>query len=186
MRCVPTPTCRPAAEGKQRPPRALCGGFFLAIEDPTMSSALAPRLLATASLLAASFVFITPPAVAAGCEPKTLQNETRFPVRAQLRGHRGTVYVKVRLDEKGHAVGTTLHKSSGHRLLDRAAEQSVRRNWVFDVSNCSSQDLQADHLVAVEYRNEEYSPTGKLAAAKKKNATDSSSLAAIPAKVSRE
>jgi TonB family protein len=148
-----------------------------------MSTAFASSLLATASLFTASLAFVAPPALAAGCEPKALQNETRFPVRAQLRGHRGTVYVKVRVDEKGRAVGTALHRSSGHRLLDRAAEQSVRRNWVFDVSNCSNEDLQVDRLVAVEYRNEEYGPAGKVAVKKQ---SIKPSLAAIPAKVSQE
>src|SRR5687767_12984342 len=100
-------------------------------------SALTTSLLATASLLASSMTLVSLPAAADGCVPRAIQNETRFPERAQLRGHRGTVYVKVNIDENGRPTATSLHRSSGHRLLDRAAEQSVRKNWVFDVSACT-------------------------------------------------
>lgn len=148
-------------------------------------SAFATTFLATASVLASSMMLVSLPAAAEGCVPRSVQNETRFPERAQLRGHRGTVYVKVNIDENGRPTATSLHRSSGHRLLDRAAEQSVRRNWVFDVSTCKEDDLKGDHLVAVEYRNEEYGYSGKLArdAARK---LPKNSVAAIPAKVVRE
>ena len=147
-------------------------------------SALTTSLLATASLLTSSML-VSLPAAAEGCEPRAVQNETRFPERAQLRGHRGTVYVKVNIDENGRATATSLHRSSGHRLLDRAAEQSVRKNWVFDVSTCTQQDLRGEHLVAVEYRNEEYGSSGMLAknAARK---SEKNAVAALPAKVVRE
>lgn len=148
-------------------------------------SALTTSLLATASLLTSCMMLVSLPAAADGCAPRAVRNETRFPERAQLRGHRGTVYVKVNLDENGRPTATSLHRSSGHRLLDRAAEQSVRKNWVFDVSSCTDKDLQGEHLVAVEYRNEEYGSSGKLA----KNAVrqpEKNSVASIPAKVVRE
>jgi TonB family protein len=148
-------------------------------------NALTTSLLATASLLTSSMVLVSLPAAAEGCAPRAVQNETRFPERAQLRGHRGTVYVKVNIDENGRPTATSLHRSSGHRLLDRAAQQSVRKNWVFDVSTCTDQDLRGEHLVAVEYRNEEYGYSGKLAkhAAKK---SEKNSMAALPAKGLRE
>lgn len=148
-------------------------------------SALTTRLLATASLLASSMALVSLPAAAEGCEPRAVQNETRFPQRAQLRGHRGTVYVRVNIDENGRPAATSLHRSSGHRLLDRAAEQSVRENWVFDVSTCTRQELKEGRLVAVEYRNEEYGYSGRLA----KNTArkpEKNSVAALPADVSRE
>jgi TonB family protein len=149
----------------------------------TTSTLLASTLLATASLILLSLpANAAAPGDAKVCEPRAVQNETRFPVRAQLRGHRGTVYLNVRLDENGRATATSLYSSSGHRLLDRAAEQSVRKNWVFDVSSCTSKDLPADRLVAIEYRNDEYSPLGKVA----RNSSVRPSLAALPAKASRE
>jgi TonB family protein len=147
-------------------------------------SALTTSLLATASLLTSSMLLVSLPAAAADCAPRSVQNETRFPERAQLRGHRGTVYVKVNIDENGRPTATSLHRSSGHRLLDRAAEQSVRKNWVFDVSTCTDKDLQGEHLVTVEYRNDEYGDSGRLAknAARK---SEKNSVASIPATVLR-
>lgn len=148
-------------------------------------SPLSTSFLAAASLLASSMMLVSLPAAAEGCAPRAVQNETRFPERAQLRGHRGTVYVKVNIDENGRPTATSLHRSSGHRLLDRAAEQSVRKNWVFDVSGCTDQDLEGEHLVAVEYRNEEYGYSGKPA----KHAAgkpERNSITALPAKVVRE
>lgn len=146
-------------------------------------SALTTGLLATASLLTGSMMLVASPA-AEGCTPRAVRNETRFPERAQLRGHRGTVYVKVSIDENGHPAATSLHRSSGHRLLDRAAEQSVRKNWVFDVSTCTDKELQGEYLVTVEYRNEEHGYQGKLA--KRAVAKSENSVAALPAEVLRE
>ena len=148
-------------------------------------SALTTSLLATASLLGSSTVLLSLPAAAEGCAPRAIQNETHFPERAQLRGHRGTVYVKVTIDENGRPSATSLHRSSGHRLLDRAAEQSVRKNWLFDVSTCRQNDLRGEHLVAIEYRNDEYGDSGRLAknAARK---SEKNSVASIPARVVRE
>jgi protein TonB len=117
------------------------------------ASSIALTVLATASL---SLLSLAQPAAAAGCDPHVVKSHTHFPVRSQLRGQRGTVYLNVSVDENGRATGTRLHRSSGHRLLDRAAAASVRDRWVFDVSSCERKDLPADHLVAVEYRNTEY------------------------------
>lgn len=136
-----------------------------------MKAVIVSSLLATASLMS------LPTVTLADCNPRAIENETRFPMRAQLRGHRGTVLVKVQLDDKGRAIVTSLHSSSGHRLLDRAAEQSVRKHWVFDVSSCKAEELAETMLVAVEYRNAEYSPDGKAA-------RDTSSLAALSEKES--
>ena len=149
-------------------------------------SALTPSLLATASLLAGSMALVSLPAAAEGCAPRAVQNQTLFPERAQLRGHRGTVYVKVSIDEQGRPTATSLHRSSGHRLLDRAAEQSVRNNWVFDVSNCKDQDLKGEYLVTVEYRNEEYGYSGGKLAKNSARKPETNAVAALPAKTLRE
>lgn len=112
----------------------------------------------TSSLLAVASLSLLAPAFEAfaDCEPKSIENHTQFPMRSQLRGHSGTVYLNISIDAEGHATETTLHRSSGHRLLDRAAARSVRKYWVFDVSACERKDLPATRLIAVEYRNAEY------------------------------
>lgn len=101
-------------------------------------------------------VTVMPSAQAAGCSPRVMQGPAEFPARAELRGHSGTVFLEVVVDENGRAKNAKLHKSSGHRLLDRAAVASVRERWIFDVSTCERKDLPAHQVVSVEYRNPEY------------------------------
>jgi len=92
----------------------------------------------------------------AACDPLVLHSPTHFPMRSQLRGQSGIVYLNVTVDENGRATRTVLERSSGHRLLDHAARESVLNDWRFDVSACVRKDLPATHVVSVEYRNEEY------------------------------
>ncbi len=109
------------------------------------------KILATA--------FLTLPALAVAeeaCQPRVLESPTVFPIRSQLRGQEGIVYIDVKIDSNGRAASTELQRSSGYRFLDRAAQQSVKNNWVFDISDCVRKDLPATHRVAVEYRNAEY------------------------------
>lgn len=120
----------------------------------TSVTALA-RLGALATVSASLFI----PAVVSAeetCTPHIVESPTTFPIRAQVRGQEGIVYINVRIDESGKAASTELHQSSGYRLLDRAAQQSVSENWVFDVSDCVRKDLPATHLVGVDFRNEEH------------------------------
>ena len=90
------------------------------------------------------------------CTPRVIESDTKFPISSQLRHQTGTVYIDVRIDEAGRARTAAIRESSGYRRLDRAATQSVVDNWLFDVSTCERKDLPANHLVAVEYRNETY------------------------------
>ena len=104
------------------------------------------------TILAASASLLSPTLASADtCAPHVVQSETKFPIRSQLRGHEGVVYLNVSVDENGRAQSAALERSSGYRLLDRAAKSSVS-DWVFDVSSCERKDLPANHLVAVEYR----------------------------------
>jgi TonB family protein len=107
------------------------------------------------TILAASFSMTATPATAADCGMRVVESKTDFPMRSQLRGHKGTVFINVTLDEKGHVTDAEVDRSSGHVLLDLAATRSVRDNWQFDVTDCNHA-WPATHQVAVEYRNEEY------------------------------
>lgn len=82
-----------------------------------------------------------------------MDSPTKYPLRSQARGQSGTVIVDIRVNADGRATAVDLHSSSGFRLLDRAAVNSVLNNWQFDVSACESKDLPAKHLVAIEYHN---------------------------------
>jgi TonB family protein len=112
------------------------------------------------ALLAAVSMSLLLPALASAadptCEPHVVQSPTKFPMRSQLRGQSGIVHLNVTVDENGRATRTALERSSGYRLLDRAATESVRTDWVFDVSNCVRKDLPVSHVVTVEYQNDEY------------------------------
>ncbi|MGH8185438.1 MAG: energy transducer TonB [Steroidobacteraceae bacterium] len=110
------------------------------------------------AILAASIsLYATTAAAADGaCAPHVIESETLFPKRSQLRGHEGTVYIDVVVDANGRAQKADLQRSSGYRLLDRSATQSVLNNWVFDISTCERKDLPIIHSVAVEYRNHVY------------------------------
>ena len=92
----------------------------------------------------------------ASCKPRVIQSATSFPMRSQVRGQEGTVYVNVVIDERGRATDAQLHRSSGYRLLDRSAARSIVDGWLFDVSSCASATLPAQHLVAVQFQNDEY------------------------------
>lgn len=118
-----------------------------------MSASFALKILATASL---SLLLPALAPAAATCEPHVVRSPTKFPVRSQLRGQKGIVYINVTVDESGRATSTAIARSSGHRLLDRAATHSVLTDWVFDVANCVRKDLPATQVVAVEYQNDEY------------------------------
>lgn len=113
-----------------------------------MRSTLLPSLII-------SFGIVVHPSVSdASCDPRVASSPTHFPQQSQLRGQAGIVYLKVKVDESGRVSGTQLLRSSGFRLLDRAAAASVREGWVFDVSGCSSKDFPASDLITVEYRRD--------------------------------
>lgn len=109
-------------------------------------------LLAATTLLFCFQAHATP----AACEPVALEKSAKFPMRSQLRGQEGVVYLNVHIDETGRVASTEVQRSSGYRLLDRSAQDSVLKDWVFDVSQCQRDDLPADRIIAVEYRNDEY------------------------------
>jgi len=54
-----------------------------------------------------------------------------YPRLARRRGYEGTVVLEVLVNRKGRAEEVRLLKSSGHRILDRSAVDSVRK-WLFE------------------------------------------------------
>lgn len=113
-------------------------------------------LISLAALAAFASNALPSTASANPCEPRIVSGDTTFPLRSQLRGQEGTVFMDVTVDASGRAAEVDLIDSSGYRLLDRAAEQSVLESWEFDVTACERKDLPIKHRIAVEYRNDEY------------------------------
>jgi protein TonB len=107
------------------------------------------------AILAATTAIPSTTTYSADCGMRVVQSDTDFPIRSQLRGQKGTVFINVTLDANGHATDAEVERSSGHLLLDLAAKRSVLHKWQFDVSHCDH-TFPAVHQVAVEFRNEEY------------------------------
>lgn len=109
----------------------------------------------TGLALLATTIAIPSTTHSASCDMRVVQSDTDFPIRSQLRGQKGTVFINVTLDANGRATGAAVERSSGHLLLDLAAKRSVLDKWRFDVSHCNH-TFPAAHQVAVEFRNDEY------------------------------
>lgn len=104
-------------------------------------------------LLATSSIFLASPATEAACAPTVSASPTSFPLRSQQRGQKGVVVLNVKVDSSGRVADAQVLRSSGFRLLDRAATSSIRERWMFDVTSCERKDLPASNLITIEYRN---------------------------------
>jgi TonB family protein len=83
------------------------------------------------------------------CEPRILRAPTRFPEKAQSSGAGGEVRVKVLLGAR--VLESRLARSSGYAVLDRAAIDSVREDWEFDISHCNASSLPISAVVSINY-----------------------------------
>lgn len=57
---------------------------------------------------------------------RRIKELTRYPNSARLNGSEGKVVLRVVLRADGHLSDVTVHRSSGHEVLDRAAMETVR------------------------------------------------------------
>jgi protein TonB len=57
---------------------------------------------------------------------RRIKELTRYPSAARLNGSEGKVVLRVILRADGHLADVTVHRSSGHEVLDRAAMETVR------------------------------------------------------------
>ena len=57
---------------------------------------------------------------------RRIKELTRYPSSARLNGSEGKVVLRVILRADGHLSDVTVHRSSGHEVLDRAAMETVR------------------------------------------------------------
>lgn len=57
---------------------------------------------------------------------RRIKELTRYPSAARLNGSEGKVVLRVVLRADGHLADVTVHRSSGHEVLDRAAMETVR------------------------------------------------------------
>jgi periplasmic protein TonB len=73
--------------------------------------------------------------------------------REQVRsGTQGTVLLRVLVDLDGKPLDVTIHKSSGNRDLDRAAQRHILRNWTFRPAMKDGRPIQAIGIVPIDFK----------------------------------
>ncbi|MBB5021532.1 energy transducer TonB [Desulfurispira natronophila] len=76
---------------------------------------------------------------------RAVESEKFYPLPARRMGLEGELMITVTLDEQGRLVEFLIEEQGSHRLLRRAAEQTlerVARNFVADLSGSSSESLR--------------------------------------------
>ncbi|MDG2524460.1 energy transducer TonB [Stenotrophomonas sp. HITSZ_GD] len=93
---------------------------------------------------------MTPPAVGASLQylraPAPAYPRTALKDRLE-----GTVLLQVHVDTEGRPVAVDIARSSGHRVLDQAAQQQVMRQWRFRPAMQDGQAVEAIGLVPVAF-----------------------------------
>ena len=75
-----------------------------------------------------------------------------YPRTALREGVTGTVLLEVLVDVDGSPLKVTIHKSSGNRELDRAAQQQVQQHWRFRPASLNGVTVQAIGIVPIDFR----------------------------------
>lgn len=78
-----------------------------------------------------------------------LKRFVRYPMEA--RGASGTVVVKFELNRAGEVIGSEVKKSSGNRLLDHAAIETLQRASPFPAFPAAKPEGQESYLAPVEF-----------------------------------
>ena len=94
-----------------------------------------------------------PPAAVASSDPKPIPGQNpapRYPPQALRRGESGTVTVRVQIGADGVPGEVSVANSSGSRLLDRAAQDAVRR-WRFRPALANGQPVGGTVMVPITF-----------------------------------
>ena len=75
-----------------------------------------------------------------------------YPRDALREGITGTVLLEVLVDVDGSPLKVTIHRSSGNRELDRAAQQQVRMHWRFRPASRNGTPVQAIGIVPIDFK----------------------------------
>lgn len=93
-------------------------------------------------------------APAATFQPRPITGRTpapRYPARALRRGERGNVLVRADIGPDGVPVSVSVARSSGSRLLDRAAVDAVLK-WRFQPAELDGRPTVGTVMVPIEFR----------------------------------
>ena len=75
----------------------------------------------------------------------------RYPYMSRANNEEGRVVLQVFVDTRGNAKSITVHTSSGHRRLDKAAKKAVRK-WKFQPARIAGVLTEDDVLVPINFR----------------------------------
>ncbi|ULA64154.1 MAG: TonBC domain-containing protein [Nitrospira sp.] len=128
------PEWRPLVAVRGRPEEAAAGPAAAApvvAEPNTEAAAPTPTKPQAQAPMVASVAPVRPATKAdnawlAESLGRRIKELTRYPNSARLNGTEGKVVLRVILRADGHLAGVTVHRSSGHDVLDRAAMETVR------------------------------------------------------------
>ena len=75
-----------------------------------------------------------------------------YPRDALRAGITGTVLLEVLVGVDGSPLKVTIHRSSGNRELDRAAQQQVQKHWRFRPASRNGTAVQAIGIVPIDFK----------------------------------
>ena len=75
----------------------------------------------------------------------------RYPYMSRAKNEEGRVVLQVFVDTRGNAKSITIHTSSGHRRLDKAAKKAVRK-WKFQPARIAGVLTEDDVLVPINFK----------------------------------
>ena len=75
-----------------------------------------------------------------------------YPRDALRAGITGTVLLEVLVGVDGSPLKVTIHRSSGNRELDRAAQQQVQKHWRFRPASRNGAAVQAIGIVPIDFK----------------------------------
>lgn len=74
-----------------------------------------------------------------------------YPAPAIRQGAQGTVVLLILVDIDGRPLEVDIEQSSGHRLLDRSARDTVLARWLFEPARRDGRPVQAWARVPIEF-----------------------------------
>lgn len=124
---------------------------------PTALLAMLRRPLQRA---ATSPVKAAPPAAASSAPPRGERRDPviehrpkpQYPTVARRRGYEGTVVLRIEVLADGNVGDIEVRASSGHSMLDRQAERTIREKWRFKPGRIDGSDTTLWIDVPIEFR----------------------------------
>ena len=166
---VPAPSSKPRRPPPKPRPRqtiprtaSIAGKTLLPASKPAVSNTAPAGTLAISSVTAnpqlAGLTGSGTDKPWAGDEAKSMgpaahtgNRPPEYPARARRRGWEGRVVLRVRVAITGRALSVEVKKSSGYRLLDRTAEEAVRK-WQFSPGRLAGVPVVTSADVPIVFR----------------------------------